>query len=125
MPKIKSFAPSWLNEPSPGHRLFEPSVDHVKAQASLPYGKKPKPGPRRTIARRGTEVFVAAGKEIRWGDLVTLKESWETTQARSFDGNNAVEGGYRVRVVHWIVSWTRLTSLNRQSGRPSPTTSAS
>ncbi|KAJ4304041.1 Nucleoporin nup82 [Collariella sp. IMI 366227] len=96
MPKIKSFAPSWLNEPSPGHRLFQPSVDNVKAQASLPYGKKPKPGPRRTIARRGTEVFVAVEKEIRWGDLVTLKESWETTQARSFDGNNtAFEGGYR------------------------------
>ncbi|KAL2126608.1 hypothetical protein VTI74DRAFT_554 [Chaetomium olivicolor] len=110
MPKIKSFAPGWLNEPSPGHTLFEQSTDHVKSPASLPYCKKPKPGPRRTIARRGTEVFVAVGKQIRWGDLAYLKESWETKQGRpgsvarikressddSFDYDDATAGnGYR------------------------------
>lgn len=43
-------------------------------------------GPRRTIARRGTEVFIAVGKEIRWADLVYLKEAWEGKQEnqRSF-----------------------------------------
>ncbi|KAL2017313.1 hypothetical protein VTK56DRAFT_2336 [Thermocarpiscus australiensis] len=86
MPQIKSFAPSWLNEPAPGHKLFEPSDDDVKTPASLPYGKTPKPWPRRTIARRGTEVFVAVGKQIRWGDLAHLKETWEAKQARSGAG---------------------------------------
>jgi nucleoporin NUP82 len=83
MPKIKSFAPSWLNEPSPGHKLFAQSSDDARFSTPSTNGKKAKPGPRRTIARRGTEVFVAAGKEIRWGDLAYLKESWETKQARS------------------------------------------
>jgi nucleoporin NUP82 len=86
MPKIKSYAPSWLNEPSPGHKLFEQSGDDGRPSPT-PYGKKPKPGPRRTIAHRGTEVFVAVGKQIRWGDLAYLKESWETKQhARSTSG---------------------------------------
>ncbi|KAK4106155.1 hypothetical protein N658DRAFT_8307 [Parathielavia hyrcaniae] len=86
MPKIKSFAPSWLNEPSPGHKLFSQSSDDVRIPAGMHYGKKPKPGPRRTIARRGTEVFVAVGKQVRWGDLAYLKESWETKHARSSSG---------------------------------------
>ncbi|KAK3295504.1 uncharacterized protein B0H64DRAFT_321586 [Chaetomium fimeti] len=114
MPRIKSFAPSWLNEPSPGHKLFSQSADDARLSMTLPYGKKPKPGPRRTIARRGTEVFVAVGKQIRWGDLAYLKESWETKHARSssgtrikressedsFDHENGVVGheteGYRI-----------------------------
>lgn len=83
MPKIKSFAPSWLNEPAPGHKLFEQLSDDAKDSSPLPYGKKQKPGPRRTIARRGAEVFVAAGKQIRWGDLVRLKEAWKAKQARA------------------------------------------
>lgn len=114
MPKIKSFAPSWLNEPSPAHKLFEQPIDDARIPSNLPYGKKPNPGPRRTIARRGTEVFVAVGKQIRWGDLAYLKESWETKHARSnsgarikregsddsFDHDNGIIGheteGYRV-----------------------------
>ncbi|KAK4155210.1 hypothetical protein C8A00DRAFT_32009 [Chaetomidium leptoderma] len=87
MPRIKSFAPSWLNEPSPGHKLFAQSSDDARISAANPYGKKPKPGPRRTIARRGTEVFVAVGKQIRWGDLAYLKETWETKHARSGSGS--------------------------------------
>ncbi|KAH6624244.1 hypothetical protein B0J18DRAFT_172299 [Chaetomium sp. MPI-SDFR-AT-0129] len=84
MPKIKSFAPSWLNEPSPAHKLFEQPIDDGRGSAGPPYGtRKPKPGPRRTIARRGTEVFVAVGKQIRWGDLAYLKELWETKPGHS------------------------------------------
>lgn len=83
MPKIKSYAPGWLNEPSPGHKLFEASVDDSKLPAALAYAKRTKPGPRRTIARRGTEIFVAVGKQIRWGDLSHLKESWETRRGGS------------------------------------------
>jgi len=81
MPKIKSFAPGWLNEPALGHKLFEASVDDSKLPAPLAYSKRAKSGPRRTIARRGTEIFVAVGKQIRWGDLAYLKESWETRRS--------------------------------------------
>lgn len=41
------------------------------------------PGPYRTIARRGTEIFVAVGKEIRWADLVYLKENWDELQSKT------------------------------------------
>ncbi|KAK3322591.1 hypothetical protein B0H66DRAFT_210019 [Apodospora peruviana] len=78
MPKIKSFAAPWLNEPAPGHKLFELSTEDSKLPNALAYGRKAKTGPRRTIADRGTEIFVAAGKQIRWGDLAYLKESWES-----------------------------------------------
>ncbi|KAK4459112.1 hypothetical protein QBC42DRAFT_208632 [Cladorrhinum samala] len=107
MPKIKTFAPSWLSKPAPGRKLFEPSGDDIKSSSSLGYGKKPKPGPRRVIAKRGTEIFVAVGKQIRWADLVDLKESCETKQTRIggagfevYDEEAAkaglMEGGYRI-----------------------------
>ncbi|KAK1756231.1 hypothetical protein QBC47DRAFT_460087 [Echria macrotheca] len=80
MPRIKSFAPAWLNEPAPGHKLFEQPVGDSNYTGPLGYSKKPKPGPRRTIAHRGTEVFVAVGKQIRWGDLARLKETWESSR---------------------------------------------
>ncbi|KAB5570494.1 hypothetical protein GE09DRAFT_1217927 [Coniochaeta sp. 2T2.1] len=83
MPHIKSYVPSWLNEPAPGHKLFAPSTD----DANLLYANRAKPGPRRTIARRGTEVFVAVGKQIRWGNLVHLKENWEAKQSKSIFGS--------------------------------------
>ncbi len=131
MPKIKSFAPSWLNEPSPGHKLFELSPDDARIPAALPYGKKQKPGPRRTIARRGTEVFVAAGKHIRWGDLAYIKDSWETkhgTRSASFDDDGAPVDGYRVTpllTVTMLVNVARANTTISPSRRPSPMISAS
>lgn len=78
MPRIKSYTPGWLSKGSPGNNLFTPSTDVSRASLSAPYSGKSKKrspsGPRRTIARRGTEFFVANGREIRWGDLVYLKE---------------------------------------------------
>ena len=78
MPKIKSYTPGWLSKGSPGNNLFAPSTDVSRASLSASYSgkskKRPSSGPRRTIARRGTEFFVANGREIRWGDLVYLKE---------------------------------------------------
>ncbi|KAK0621220.1 hypothetical protein B0T17DRAFT_617692 [Bombardia bombarda] len=61
MPKIRSYAPSWLNKPAPGHQLFEQIAEEYKSPASI-------------------------GKQIRWGDLVQLKESWEADQSRSRAG---------------------------------------
>lgn len=83
MPKVKHYSAAWLSKNAPGNQLFEPSADSLRSKAlSSPSKKKQTPGPRRTIARRGTEVFVAVGKEIRWGDLVYLKEEWMEKQSR-------------------------------------------
>ncbi|KAL2064352.1 hypothetical protein VTL71DRAFT_4846 [Oculimacula yallundae] len=81
---IAEYTPAWLQKPYPGHGLFTSAP--AKATSSFlsqsngsdsASKRSAKPGPRRTIARRGVEVFIAVGKEIRWADLVYLKESWE------------------------------------------------
>ncbi|KND92271.1 hypothetical protein TOPH_03206 [Tolypocladium ophioglossoides CBS 100239] len=90
MPKVKHFSAAWLSGNAPGHQLFEPSAESIRSRALSPsYSSKKKaiPGPRRTIARRGTEVFVAVGKEIRWADLAYLKDEWTTKQSRGRSGS--------------------------------------
>lgn len=87
MVKITSYTPAWLNEPAPGHALFAPPELDPRRSSYAPKGKA-KAGPKRTIARRGTEVFVANGREIRWGDLVYLKERYQSGQTR---------GGVRIK----------------------------
>ncbi|KAH0495706.1 hypothetical protein TgHK011_009240 [Trichoderma gracile] len=82
MPKVKCYSAAWLSKNAPGNQLFEPSAESLRSRALSPGKKRQIPGPRRTIARRGTEVFVAVGKEIRWGDLVYLKEEWTEKQSR-------------------------------------------
>ncbi|KAI0408635.1 hypothetical protein F4802DRAFT_594047 [Xylaria palmicola] len=82
MPKIKAYTPAWLSSPSPGHRLFAPNPDDVQNIASYSSRAAAAASPRRTIATRGTEVFIAVGKEIRWADLVYLKEKWQENAAR-------------------------------------------
>lgn len=87
MPKVISYTPSWLCEPAPGHELFNTTEQNTPRGQATTYKalteslkRNAKPGPRRTIAHRGTEVFIAVGKEIRWMDLVYLKETWEDKQ---------------------------------------------
>ena len=85
MPKVKSYSAAWLAKNTPGHQLFEPSSDALRARALSPAAtskRESTPGPRRTIANRGTQVFVANGREIRWGDLAYLKEQWSNAQGR-------------------------------------------
>lgn len=82
MPKVVSYTPEWLSKPNPGHALFSNStlsqIKSVTSNGSDPISKRAaKPGPRRTIAHRGTQIFVAVGKEIRWADLVYLKDAWQ------------------------------------------------
>lgn len=85
MANIKSYTPAWLSKPNPGYTIFTPKPKEAQVSTSYAFNqdkkKAPKPGPRRTIARRGTEVFVAVGKEVRWADLVYLKEAWEDNQS--------------------------------------------
>ncbi|KAF1919451.1 hypothetical protein BDU57DRAFT_443725 [Ampelomyces quisqualis] len=72
MPKVLSYTPDWLSRPNPGFQLFAP-----KQANGVPTRKKKDFGPRKTIATRGSELFVAVGHEIRWADLVNLKEGTE------------------------------------------------
>ncbi|KAI0115140.1 hypothetical protein F4814DRAFT_308265 [Daldinia grandis] len=90
MPKIKSYTPAWLSAPSPGYDLFVPNPSEIHDTSAYISKTVSKEGPRRTIARRGTEVFIAVGKEIRWGDLLYLKERWEERQAKA-------RGGVRIK----------------------------
>jgi hypothetical protein len=94
MPKVISYTPAWLSKPNPGHEIFTAkatSTQNSSVNGSSSSSKRTaKPGPRRTIARRGTEVFIAVGKEIRWADLVYLKEAWEDKQARKSHGKGKI-----------------------------------
>lgn len=83
MPKIQSFSAPWLQEPNPGHKLFEQSEENSRLPASIAYSKSASQGPKRTIAQRGNEVFVASGREIRWGDIAYLKDALEADQSRT------------------------------------------
>lgn len=83
MPKIISHTPSWLSRPSPGFQLFNTpksahsSTHHIRKDSDQTEFN----GPNRNIARRGTEVFVVAGKHIRWSDLSILKAEHEELEA--------------------------------------------
>lgn len=81
MPRILSYTPDWLSRPKPAFNLF---------QSKQPESQQRFEGARRTIAQRGTEVFVAVGKELRWSDLDILRDA-------EADGRTSELGqGYRV-----------------------------
>lgn len=89
MPKIISYTPKWLSRPSPGFELFntgktsEESTTQAARKVSIQQNGNGSGsgsdyvGPNKTIARRGTEIFVIAGKHIRWSDLCMLKDDYE------------------------------------------------
>ncbi|KAL8815376.1 MAG: hypothetical protein Q9223_005484 [Gallowayella weberi] len=89
MPKVLSYTPSWLSRPSPGFDIFASSD---KLASFGPNGASPKAkgpsreqnylGPRRTIAHRGSEVFVVVDNQIRWSDLSIIKYDWENLQRK-------------------------------------------
>ncbi|KKF95671.1 Nucleoporin nup82 [Ceratocystis platani] len=85
MPKVKAYTPSYLATGAPGNALFVATNEPCSPYASKKKqnAKSPQAGLRRTIARRGTEIFVARGREIRWGDLAYLKEMQEDRRAKS------------------------------------------
>ena len=88
MPKIISYTPSWLSRPSPGYHLFSKSSTSQQSNGIISTKQneaniaKQFTGNRRTIARRGTELFVVVDNEIRWSDLCMLKDVWEETQQK-------------------------------------------
>lgn len=123
MPKIISYTPSWLSRPSAGFDLFyktkTSSTSESAARESVQSENRPKGNNnhvrhRRTIARRGTEIFVVVDNEIRWSDLCLLRDIWEDCQSHgmrrrksngmaTFEGvkglekENYAKDSYRVR----------------------------
>lgn len=81
---MKAYTPAWLSRPSPGHRVFAPAIGEPRPSpySSSSRSDASKTGPRRTIAQSGSQVFVAVGKEIRWVDLIELKEKWQEKDVR-------------------------------------------
>ena len=91
MPKVICYTPKWLSRPSPGFELFN-TEKHVHKAASQGARRDPIQrngnsgaseyvGSNKTIALRGTEVFVVAGRYIRWSDLCMLKDEYEEREA--------------------------------------------
>ncbi|KAJ2894738.1 hypothetical protein MKZ38_007288 [Zalerion maritima] len=80
MPSVKSYTPAWL-ACSPGADLFKPSLDQPRRSA-ISVSSASRTKARRTIARRGTEAYIAVGREIRWVDLVYLRDSWVSQNRR-------------------------------------------
>ena len=92
MPKIISHTPTWLSRPSPGYHLFSNSLASQQRNGNISREQngvkiaKQLTGHRRTIARRGAEIFVVVDNEIRWSDLCMLKDAWEETQREQKKG---------------------------------------
>lgn len=123
MPKVLGYTPSWLSRPSPGFDLFacapkRISIGPQDGVSPRTKGDNSQPGyvgSRRTIAHRGSEVFVVVDNEIRWSDLSIIKYDWESSQMK---GKNQVEANheagqnYKVSST-LIVRYPLLTALSR------------
>lgn len=101
MPRILRHTPQWLNRPAPGFALFaNPEGDKLKKNS-----EGLKPHATRTVTNRGTEIFIAVGNQLRWSDLLLLKEEDQhRRQAERQHHSGDSEGGsdgkwpaYRVR----------------------------
>lgn len=73
MPRVLARDPVWLSRSAPGFSLFQPEPEGK----SKVVPENEHDGPLRKIAHRGTEIFVAVGKELRWSDLGLLKDAGE------------------------------------------------
>src|SRR5947209_883057 len=101
MPKVLDYAPPWLSRPSPGADFFlsssaEPSSPRASRSTKardVADSREPPVGPKRTIARRGNEVFALVDNQIRWTNLVTLKDDWQTDVRQR--RNDTVRGNSR------------------------------
>lgn len=96
MPKVLSYTPSWLSRPSAGFDVFSAKNEVHTNGSSKPSKHSDFNVPSKTIAYRGTEVFVAVGNEIRWSDLAWLKE-FEDDRVKSVEFTSERQG-YRVRM---------------------------
>lgn len=83
MPKRIGETPPWLCRPSPGSRIFSDPIQNVPSsptksgKSNIGSGLTELPGPKRLIAQRGTEIFVAVGNKVRWADLAQVKDRYD------------------------------------------------
>ena len=101
MPKVLEFTPPWLRRPSEGYDLF--AIDNIalkqgnSGDAGIPNGKTNETqeylGATRTIARRGTEVFVVVENKIRWSDLCMLQEAYKAGLSPTVEPNSSGKKG--------------------------------
>lgn len=86
MPRVLSYTPTWLSRGAPGFDVFDQSSSRSKSPRKFTNGtnKLQKPGPKRTIAHRGNEIFVVVGNEIRWANLLHLRERGLPKDRRDF-----------------------------------------
>jgi nucleoporin NUP82 len=97
MPKILNYTPPWLTRPSSGSEIFtDTTTSHASESVHTSRLRSPKGvrsnesyrGPRRLLAKRGTEIFTVVDNKIRWADLARVKNEWEEqTGAQVADGN--------------------------------------
>ena len=123
MPRVLKRNPTWLSRPAPGFDMFTPPLD--SRQSSPQTEKLACIGPRRTIAKRGTEIFVAVGNTIRWADLPTLKDDFSSAEdlnstpskirgkSQSQEDSPPEGNGYRVSMVP-TACYNILTSSDSQ-----------
>ena len=90
MPKVAARDLAWLARPSPGFQLFRSDSDEKDDGID---------GPARKIAHRGTEIFVAVGREIRWSELGRLKDAGDEFVRKhgQYGSGDASLKAYRVR----------------------------
>ena len=124
MPKILSHTPAWLSRPSTGFQLFQPG-GKARIQGGPTNGAKSSDygGQRRLTVQRGTELFFVVDNEIRWTDLVLLKDAAGDARTSSDNvGTEELEQYGRVRmdistlfgVANGMVAQTLKTSVAGQ-----------
>ncbi|KAF2264168.1 hypothetical protein CC78DRAFT_464197 [Lojkania enalia] len=105
MPKVIGYTPPWLTRPFPGYEMF--------ASKATPSAKETASA-QKTIATRGSEIFVAVGREIRWADLAQLKEAYGANNANMSSSrsrrlaNPTEQASYRTLKVSVPLPITRL-----------------
>jgi hypothetical protein len=73
MPRIVEYTPAWLTRPSMGFEIFSNVAKDDKTN-----GTAPKSSVERLMVRRGTQIFIVVDNELRWTDLVYLKDWYES-----------------------------------------------
>jgi nucleoporin NUP82 len=119
MPRIVEYTPAWLTRPSMGFEIFSNAAKDDKNDKTNG-STAPKSSVERLMVRRGTQIFIVVDNELRWTDLVYLKD-WYESESKARPGRTpaATESNYpetifRVRSsLHVLIRFAN--NLSRQS----------
>ncbi|OQN98593.1 hypothetical protein B0A48_15856 [Cryoendolithus antarcticus] len=87
MPKVLEYTPAWLSRGEGSQAGFDLFKKESRGQKTGGDGDRS----RRTIAHRGTEVFVAVGKDVRWAELRSLKDAHESNDGHQGNGHRILK----------------------------------